>query len=512
MIALPVTILSVAWSLNILRGRWVWGVVGRSEAWAWMQFGATFALGGLAIGALRPTNTWDMPVYMVLGALAVLYTVLRYSPVPQRVLSLADNIYRFFAEMDAEEEAEKRITSSNWVRWILKFGTVALPSILLLVGLSFIFYQPFADWFGQAYNSIEAWTGDHTPMWAYRLHWGVFLFVIASWMVWELIDWMARTPLSALNKLRPFVAVIVTVVVALFGAVVYLTLHEIQIAWIPLVLGVWALILIFRPGQSDSKRAVLFMTGTALALTLAVELIVLRGDLGRMNTVFKFYMQAWTLFSLSAAAALIWLLPAINRWRSNWSSAWQAAAVTLIGCAALFPLLAGQAKIEDRMAANAPHTLDGMAYMAYSHYSDQNTDMDLSEDYRAIRWMQDNIKGSPVIVEANTPEYRWGTRFTIYTGLPGVVGWNWHQRQQRALTPSEWVTDRVDQIGTFYSTSSESFTLDFLREYKVRYIIVGQLERAYYPEEGLAKFDQWNGKYWKEIYREGQTVIYEVLQ
>ena len=512
MIALPVTVLSIAWGLNILRGRWHWGEVGRGEAWAWLHFGATFVLGGLAIGALRPTNTWDMPVYMVLGALAVLYTALRYSPAPQRILRLIDNIYRFFAAMDGEEATLKSVTASTWVRWILKIGTVALPSILLLVGFSFIFYQPFADWFGQAYNSIEAWTGDHTPMWAYRLHWGVFLFVIASWMVWESVDWMAKTPLSALNKLRPFVAVIGTAVVALFGAVFYLTLNKIQIAWIPLIFGAWALILIFRPGQSDAKRAVLFMTGTALALTLAVELIVLRGDLGRMNTVFKFYMQAWTLFALSAAAALIWLLPAINRWRSNWSNAWQAAAVTLIGCAALFPLLAGQAKIEDRMATNAPHTLDGMAYMAYSHYADQNTDMDLAEDLRAIQWMQENIQGSPVIVEANAPEYRWGTRFTIYTGLPGVVGWNWHQRQQRALTPSEWVTDRVDQIGTFYATDLETFTLDFLRQYKVRYIIVGQLERAYYPEEGLAKFDQWTGKYWKEIYREGKTVIYEVLQ
>jgi uncharacterized membrane protein len=35
--------------------------------------------------------------------------------------------------------------------------------------------------------------------------------------------------------------------------------------------------------------------------------------------------------------------------------------------------------------------------------------------------MQDNIQGSPVIVEANCPEYRWCTRYTIYTGLPGVV-------------------------------------------------------------------------------------------
>ncbi len=511
MIALPVTVLSISWGLNILRGQWKWGFAGRGEVWAWLQFGLTFALGGLAIGALRPTNTWDMPVYLVLGALAVLYTALRYGSAPQRVIRLVDNIRRFFAEMDGEEGI-KSAADSKWARWILKIGTVALPSILLLVGLAFLLYQPFAAWFGQAYNSIDVWTGDHTPMWAYRLHWGVFLFVIASWMVWELVDWMAKTPLSALNKLRPFVGVIAAAILGLAGAVIYLTINKVQIAWIPLVLGAWALILIFRPGQSDAKRAVLFMTGTALALTLAVELIVLKGDLGRMNTVFKFYMQAWTLFSLSAAAALIWLLPAINRWRSNWSNAWQVGAVTLIGCAALFPLLAGQAKIEDRMATNAPHTLDGMAYMQYSQYSEQNVDMDLSQDYRAIQWMQDNIKGSPVIVEANTSEYRWGTRFTIYTGLPGVVGWSWHQRQQRALTPSEWVTDRIDQIGVFYSTSSESVAVDFLRQFNVKYIVVGQLEWAIYPADGLAKFDQWNGKYWKEVYREGQTVIYEVLQ
>ena len=174
-------------------------------------------------------------------------------------------------------------------------------------------------------------------MWAYRLHWGVFLFVIASWMVWESIDWMAKTPVSALNKLRPFAAIIGTAGVSLVGAVIYLTINKVQIAWIPLIFGAWALILILRPGQSDAKRAVLFHDRHALALTLAVELIVLRGDLGRMNTVFKFYMQAWTLFSLSAAAALIWLLPAINKWRSNWSNAWQVAAVILIGCAALFP-------------------------------------------------------------------------------------------------------------------------------------------------------------------------------
>jgi uncharacterized membrane protein len=277
------------------------------------------------------------------------------------------------------------------------------------------------------------------------------------------------------------------------------------------MVGAWAVILMFRPGQPDSKRAVLFLTGSALALTLLVEIVVLHDDIDRMNTVFKFYLQAWTMFAISAGAALAWLLPAMFRWTSRWSSAWQVVLVALVGSAALFPLLAGQAKIEDRMAADAPHTLDGIAYMPYSTYADRDKDMHLDEDYRAIQWMQANVKGSPVIVEANASEYRWGTRFTIYTGLPGVVGWNWHQRQQRALTSSDWVTDRVTEIGTFYNSHSETAVVDFLRRYDVRYIIVGQLERAYYPA-GLDKFEQWNGKTWNRVYQDGETAIYEVLQ
>ena len=80
--------------------------------------------------------------------------------------------------------------------------------------------------------------------------------------------------------------------------------------------------------------------------------------------------------------------------------------------------------------------------MNYAQHFDGQM-MDLSEDYRAIRWMQDNVQGSPVIVEANCTEYRWCTRFTIYTGLPGVVGWNWHQRQQRGFAAPTAITDRV---------------------------------------------------------------------
>jgi uncharacterized membrane protein len=124
--------------------------------------------------------------------------------------------------------------------------------------------------------------------------------------------------------------------------------------------------------------------------------------------------------------------------------------------------------------------------------------------------MQDNVQGSPVIVEANDLEYRWGTRFTIYTGLPGVVGWNFHQRQQRAYTSTQ-VEGRVAAVGNFYNSIDVEFTRSFLKTYQVKYIIVGQLERAAYTPEGLVKFEQFDGQFWKSVYSDGRTVIYEVM-
>jgi YYY domain-containing protein len=483
MIALPMTILAIGWGLSILMGKWHWGEKLKDRI---IAFSASFILGGVVIGALRPTNTWDLPTYLTLSALIILYTVVRYADIPQWFLP--------------------KIT--GWVRKAL----YAVLAIILLVALLFIFYEPFSKWYGQAYGSVDVWTGDHSPVASYLTHWGFFLFIVVSWLVWETREWLANTPLSALNRLKKYSIYLQILVILFVLIVVVLLILGINIAWISLPIAFWALVLIFRSDQPDVKRLVLFMVGTAMVLTLFVELFALHGDIGRMNTVFKFYYQAWTLLALSSAAAIMWLIPAVaTSWNRHVSAVWQIVLAFLLFGALLYPLTAAQDKIDDRMSATAPHTLDGMTYMQTSSYSDQGATFDLSQDYDAIKWMQLNVAGSPVIVEGNTVEYKWGTRFTIYTGLPGVVGWNWHERQQRGFLDDSVVWARINEIPTFYGTTDINAALDFLKKYNVKYIIVGQLEKAYYPGDGLTKFTQYDGVYWKQVFQEKDTTIYEVL-
>jgi YYY domain-containing protein len=467
----------------------------------WLIIGIGFFLGALSISILRPTNTWDFYTYLALGAVVLAYA-LWTSPRTDRRLPKG---LAFLEEMP-----------ENNLRLL-----VITVSVILLVALTLVLSRPFSEWYGQGYNKLGIWKGTHTPLSAYLTHWGLFLFLIVSWMAWETREWMAQTPLSALRKLEPYrlliIACLAGLAVAVVGFQVWVTTlpeHGLKapgIAWLTLPLALWAGVLILRRGLPDTKRLVLFMVGTGLVLTTAVEVIVLVGDIGRMNTVFKFYLQVWTLFAVSAAASLGWLLSAFHRWYPRFRLVWQVALAFLVGSAALYPVTAGMAKVKDRMVTDAPHTLDGMIYMDYAHY-DWKGDMDLSQDYRAIRWMQENVQGSPVIVEANLRDlYRWGSRFTIYTGLPGVVGWEWHEQQQRALLPADWVSNRITEIEIFYTGNDPTYDQSFLKKYDVRYIIVGQLERNVYPGPGLDKFAAEDGTLWRSVYHDQATTIYEVI-
>jgi uncharacterized membrane protein len=290
----------------------------------------------------------------------------------------------------------------------------------------------------------------------------------------------------------------------------------------------------FLTSESTQSRLLWLMTAGAWALTLFVELFTLQGDIGRMNTVFKFYIQAWLLLSVASAVALVWVAerlfaadqrktPDVQQHGPRLASSVLRAGFTFTFAiafflAALYPAFAIPAKVEDRYVQAAPRGLDGMAYMQSAMHqgycANEQRQFPLSYDYDAIKWMQDNVKGSPTIMEGTTGGqlYCWGNRYSIYTGLPAVIGWQWHQRQQRTALNDRIVYDRDGDVTAFYTAPDADFARTILQRYKPGYVIAGPLEQAQYGTGGLAKFDEMveSGDL-RIAYQNPGVTIYEVL-
>jgi len=254
---------------------------------------------------------------------------------------------------------------------------------------------------------------------------------------------------------------------------------------------------------------VLTLIAAALALGIGVDLVTIKGDVGRMNTVFKFYLQAWVFYALAAAYALWRLIPRVlESWPSLLRSTWLTGLVILVVGASIYPIAATPVRVADRFLP-LPPTSDGSAFMRTAVYQDEKGPIALRWDWEAIAWLQDNVVGTPVIAEGVTPFYRWGSRVSVHTGLPTIIGWEWHQKQQR-WGYQHMVDERISDVNALFSSPDPGTALPILRKYEVSLIYVGRLEHLYYPAAGLAKFDTIVGKELDLVYQNEEVKIYKV--
>jgi uncharacterized membrane protein len=178
----------------------------------------------------------------------------------------------------------------------------------------------------------------------------------------------------------------------------------------------------------------------------------------------------------------------------------------------VYPVAAARAKMNDRYVPNSPPGLNGMDYMQNATYNESDHELALRGDHEAIQWMRQNIKGSPVIMEANTGLYRWGNRYSIYTGLPTVIGWDWHTKQQYSLLPSNLIDDRIELVREFYNTPDPERAMEIASRYDVSYVVVGGLEHAVYDSQGLSKFeDMAQAGLLLKVYDANSVQIFRVL-
>jgi YYY domain-containing protein len=461
--------------------------------------GLTILLAALTIGILRMTNSWDYPTYLGL-----------------------------FVAAFALSEALRR--ARDWTAVAVR--TVVLAGVVVVVGQVLI--TPYLNHYELFYGGFEI-SKARTTAPHYLIIMGSFLGVLAVYLAFQisaLRQRLADAGLAALAvttgltqaqgitaappmQLAPTLdrfavgfaaaAVFVSILLLLAGAPV------VGIA----ALGIATLILVAalrRP--APATLFVFLLAGTALALTAGVELITLKGDIGRMNTVFKFYLPAW-LFLAIASGALLAVL-ARRLWGSPWLNGGgrrvTAVAVgILIAATLIYPLKGTPAKLQHRFLP-LPPSVDGMEYMAQARYEDNSKDLQLPDDFEAINWMLDNIQGSPVIVEGLAPLYHWRSRVSIYTGLPAVLGWDWHQKQQRGDF-AYMIDDRVRDVDQIFKTTSPNEARQLMDKYEVEYVYVGGQERAFYPPEGIDKFERMvrQGAF-ERVHQHGAVSIYHVVR
>ena len=133
-----------------------------------------------------------------------------------------------------------------------------------------------------------------------------------------------------------------------------------------------------------------------------------------------------------------------------------------------------------------------------SYYGQLNRPVNLKgDDWLTTQFMQDkeiidylnkNITGQPVILEAQGDSYTDYERISAYTGLPTVAGWWVHEWLWRGT--ANVVGDRIPDIVTIYESEDIAKTNELLKKYNVEYVIISQMEKEKYKNLNPTKFEQ----------------------
>ena len=141
-------------------------------------------------------------------------------------------------------------------------------------------------------------------------------------------------------------------------------------------------------------------------------------------------------------------------------------------------------------------TLDGLAFVERTNPA----------EYEAIKWLNSNVGGAPVIVEAAGGYFTDYFRVSARTGLPTILGSPGHELQWRgSYLPFE---GREEDINLIYESEDIGEVEETLEKYSVTYVYVGDLEREQYGMEVGERFED----FMDVVFENEGVTIYKVRE
>lgn len=257
------------------------------------------------------------------------------------------------------------------------------------------------------------------------------------------------------------------------------------------------LILFFKhksPKITPTDIFVFSLVLTATVLIIIPELIYIKDiyiyEHRRANTMFKLVYQAFIMYSLSSGYILV-RLPQIIK-SKFWINFYRVTFCLVFVIHLIYPYFAIKSYYNGLKKYEG---LDGLKYL-------QNL---YPDNYQAVLWINQNISGQPVMLEAVGDSYTTFNHVSSATGLPTVQGWVVHEWLWRGGYDAP--AARQQDVETIYSSTDIDEVKNLLSKYHVEYIFVGSKEYEKYPQLNPDKFLSLGAKI---VFQSGKTTIYQL--
>lgn len=352
---------------------------------------------------------------------------------------------------------------------------------------------------------------------------------ISQALKWSVIQWIELLAAAFLASL-PFHLTFENVMVQGIGIVkIHTAFYQFSVLWafpllvcVPFVIGILRRIGTFpekkfRSFFSNIKYSDLYglvLVLCAIGLIFIPEFVYVRDiyekTAPRANTMFKLTYQAYIMFGIMMAYILVFFtVNRIKRCNGADSTVMCKGLLrcprlqSLTGIIAILVLISTCGYLENAIThwftgfpkRNAYQTLNATNYLETA----------ISDDAAAIRWLNDNVEGQPIILEASGDSYQdYDNRVSAMTGLPTVLGWYVHEWLWRNDLEEE--NQRKEDVQTIYTSSNADQIKSLIEKYKISYLFIGSCEYEKYGEinsELLASIG-------KVVFRQSETTIIEV--
>lgn len=214
----------------------------------------------------------------------------------------------------------------------------------------------------------------------------------------------------------------------------------------------------------------------------------------RANTMFKLVYQAFIMLSVTCGFIIYYIVSKLRTLKLRLAfSPFLVIGFTLIVLIFLYPYFAVTSYYGNLTDYKG---LDGTNYLKTLH----------PDDYDAIQWINSNIQGQPVMLEAQGDSYTDYERISANTGLPTVLGWTVHEWLWRGSY--DIPAPRIEEVRTIYESVDQLAKITIIKKYHIAYVYVGQLEKEKYPNLTESTLQDMG----KVIYHKGTVTIYKITE